>query len=442
MKKIIFLTFGFLLLTSGYLMADFEHLGCGARASALGGYTAFSDDVYGIYYNPGGLSWVKFPEMSLDYARLWYGLSDNSILNDGFFGYVSPLKNKSSAIGVAWHNFALMEYYTENNLILSYSNRFTENFGLGVSLKPFYQDYNMDKYTLADPLFDYGKKTHNSAFGIDLGLLWNFYPDSFLGISLLNLNIFESISDIGFSEIQFLPTTINLGIAYRRHYRQDNLFSAGVDMEYSDSDIKLKAGIEKWFSKKRFGLRGGLGFGSKQYYDISLGMGIRFKLVEIDYSFNLPVNGIVGTVGTHRISLVYRFIPLEIAMRPVSIGEYEAERVKLQEKVKELQRKLEEAGSGIYDKKLEEMESLNKEIYNLKRKLRAAESALKKRSAAAPKPKKKPGAKTHTVRAGESLPSIAEKYYGDSSLWKKIYDANKNKIERGQITPGQVLVIP
>jgi nucleoid-associated protein YgaU len=59
----------------------------------------------------------------------------------------------------------------------------------------------------------------------------------------------------------------------------------------------------------------------------------------------------------------------------------------------------------------------------------------------APKPKMGGGA-AHTVKPGESLPSIAEKYYGDSSQWKKIYEANKNKIKRGQVEPGQVLVIP
>jgi len=173
--------------------ADFDHLGCGARPSALGGYTAFSDDVYGIYYNPGGLSWVKYPELSFDYARLWYGLTDNSNLSDGFLGYVHPLKNKRSAVAVGWHNFSLMGYYIENNLTVSYSNRFSDNFGLGISGKPFYQDYNMDEYTDTDPVFDSGNNTYKSAFGIDLGLLWSFYPDFFMGMSLLNVNLFESI---------------------------------------------------------------------------------------------------------------------------------------------------------------------------------------------------------------------------------------------------------
>jgi LysM repeat protein len=55
-----------------------------------------------------------------------------------------------------------------------------------------------------------------------------------------------------------------------------------------------------------------------------------------------------------------------------------------------------------------------------------------------PTPKKR----FHTVVAGDSLPSIAQKYYGDSSKWKVIYEANRDKIVRGQLLPGTVLEIP
>lgn len=49
----------------------------------------------------------------------------------------------------------------------------------------------------------------------------------------------------------------------------------------------------------------------------------------------------------------------------------------------------------------------------------------------------------HVVRSGDSLWSIAKKYYGDGAKYTKIYDANKDKIKNpAVIKPGQKLVIP
>ena len=51
--------------------------------------------------------------------------------------------------------------------------------------------------------------------------------------------------------------------------------------------------------------------------------------------------------------------------------------------------------------------------------------------------------RTHVVQPGEGLFRIAEKYYGDSTKWKKIRDANKTRIDPdGHVRAGQVLVIP
>jgi LysM repeat protein len=57
-------------------------------------------------------------------------------------------------------------------------------------------------------------------------------------------------------------------------------------------------------------------------------------------------------------------------------------------------------------------------------------------------PPAQPKKRFHTVVAGDTLPKIAQKYYGDSSKWRVIYEANKDKIVRGQLLPGTVLEIP
>ena len=49
----------------------------------------------------------------------------------------------------------------------------------------------------------------------------------------------------------------------------------------------------------------------------------------------------------------------------------------------------------------------------------------------------------HTVKKGETLQSISKKYYGSTSYYKRIYEANKSKIKNiHKIQPGWKLLIP
>ena len=49
----------------------------------------------------------------------------------------------------------------------------------------------------------------------------------------------------------------------------------------------------------------------------------------------------------------------------------------------------------------------------------------------------------YTVVAGDTLGSIAQQFFGDSSQWTRIFDANMDQIsDPDLIFPGQVLRIP
>lgn len=51
--------------------------------------------------------------------------------------------------------------------------------------------------------------------------------------------------------------------------------------------------------------------------------------------------------------------------------------------------------------------------------------------------------RTYTVQGGDSLSKIAKSQYGDASQWKRIYEANRDKIKNPDlIRPGQELTIP
>jgi len=51
--------------------------------------------------------------------------------------------------------------------------------------------------------------------------------------------------------------------------------------------------------------------------------------------------------------------------------------------------------------------------------------------------------RTYTVQRGDSLSKIAKQFYGDVKQWKRIADANTDKIKNPDlIQPGWVLIIP
>jgi len=54
-----------------------------------------------------------------------------------------------------------------------------------------------------------------------------------------------------------------------------------------------------------------------------------------------------------------------------------------------------------------------------------------------------PYTQTHTVQSGDTLSKIAQKYYGDASLYTKIFEANRDQLkDPNRIFPGQKLRIP
>jgi nucleoid-associated protein YgaU len=50
---------------------------------------------------------------------------------------------------------------------------------------------------------------------------------------------------------------------------------------------------------------------------------------------------------------------------------------------------------------------------------------------------------TYTVKSGDTLWAIAERFYGDGSMWTRIHDANRGRIaDPDMIQPGWTLTIP
>lgn len=78
--------------------------------------------------------------------------------------------------------------------------------------------------------------------------------------------------------------------------------------------------------------------------------------------------------------------------------------------------------------------------------MNGTEDTSRPSSSKATAPKKvtpKVESRTYTIKSGDTLWAIAQKYYGNGSQYTKIYNANKDKIkDPNLIYPGQVIKIP
>ncbi|MDD5558002.1 MAG: LysM peptidoglycan-binding domain-containing protein, partial [bacterium] len=88
-----------------------------------------------------------------------------------------------------------------------------------------------------------------------------------------------------------------------------------------------------------------------------------------------------------------------------------------------------------------------REMAEIERRLQAPRPAPASAPAAAAAPAPAPAAaraaRRYRVAAGDSLSSLAVRFYGDAARWRDIYNANRNTVPNPRsLTPGQILIIP
>ena len=82
-------------------------------------------------------------------------------------------------------------------------------------------------------------------------------------------------------------------------------------------------------------------------------------------------------------------------------------------------------------------QKLNMIVGNVKYIEAVDDSALRSPQPQAARPK------VHEVQSGDTLSSIADKYYGEANAYQRIFEANRPMLnDPDEIYPGQVLIIP
>lgn len=463
------------------LFAGFGDAGLGARTAGMAqAFSAVANDANAISANPAGLALLKEPEMSASYGRLYTGLNDDSKIGQGYFGLAFPAKRYLPGIvGVGWDELRLSEAYCETVFTGAYADTVYPGLSVGGSFKYLRKTYVSDGYTESDPLFasnGYAK----SGLGIDLGGLYRVNDNYTVALVFKNVNR----PDMGLGGTDRLPMQARAGAAY--------WVSRGLvdmDIAMSDGNYDVSVGAERLF-QGRYLFRVGFLAGNDSKRNVSLGFGSRFGAANFDYSFTLPLAGIAGTTGSHRLAFGFKFGGAERLAeeeaRRADAEEIRAAKSRLAEQerqIKALEQKIREqeaskkaavmapkaaeqpaipvsAAPAAVEPALKviepepqkavvedtllllknELEQARKEAAEFRERLISLEEKGKKKPAA-PAPERARSA--YVVQDGDTLESIAEKVYGDGSKWSAIYKANAGAVGRsGAVKPGQTLVIP
>jgi hypothetical protein len=280
--------------------AQFLELGVSARSMGMGdAFTAVSNDVSAVYYNPAGLTSLLGTEIMATYVDMPAGIQY------GFFAAGFPLESVGGVLGIG------ISYLTSGDMLERTYNRglgtgrtFAWN-DMAVSLS--YGRYLTDRFSLGFSVRYIGEQTHDysaASWGADVGTSYNTgYRDFKLAMAITNFG-----PDLKFIEKTApLPINFRFGGSINVVDGIDHVVVMAAEGSHpSDNLEKYNAGIEYLF-KDRFALR----VGSRFNYDsdgITAGAGMRIPygeegLMSFDYAYQ--DFGILTEV--HRFTMAFAF---------------------------------------------------------------------------------------------------------------------------------------
>lgn len=310
------------LLLAAPARAAFDDNGAGARAPGLGdAFTALADDVYAIHYNPAGLSQLERPQFAAAYSKLYAGLSDGSDIGSSQLMYAHPLaRGRKGAFGASWERFSLSGLYTEQSLTAAYGRQVTggeqgAKLSLGASAKYLMRSFTRSAEASnscsglncsggADPVL--AGATSKGVPDLDFGLLYRFPRRLQAGLMLQHV----LTPNVAFQGTDKLDRALNAGLAYKSLWMslvgELKLHKTGGGTLAKD----MIFAAERYFptlDRGQFGVRGSLGLGSADWKQLTMGASYRINKIQIDYAYLIPVGGVQGQSGSHRVGMTFHF---------------------------------------------------------------------------------------------------------------------------------------
>ncbi len=261
--------------------AQFLELGVSARAMGMAeAFTAVSDDITSVYYNPAGLTYLYGREAAFTYIRM------PADINYGFAAIGLPLESIGGVLGIGMYGLSSgsideMTYYriptgrtfswNDYAISVSYGRYLTDRFSIGVTVK--YIGEFVHDYTASGWAADVGTVYNTGFRGFKIAMvITNFGPD----MTFIR-NAFP------------LPINFKFGGSINVIEGVDHLVTFAAEGSHpSDNLEKYNSGVEYVF-QNRFILRAGGRFN----YDVdgfAAGGGLRLPFGEdcelrFDYAF-------------------------------------------------------------------------------------------------------------------------------------------------------------
>jgi hypothetical protein len=283
------------------LEIDVLKAGVGARPLGMGGaFVAVADDVDSPYWNPAGLSRVKFYEITTMQTKL------STDANHYYVSYVQPLLG--GAIGISWVQLSLGDIYEtgsttneynevvplgvfsyySNAYMIAYGREIAPNLSFGLTAK--YLEAEMPGLVSSE-----GGSAHG--YSLTPGLLWK--PSDRISVGM-KIDELVSSQKWGTGTEEKVPAKYRLGIAYSSFLMNYPYILSGDYSQISKAGYAGEGALGVEIRPGVISLRAGLIDSA-----MTAGVGFADKHISIDYAY---VNQLVlSRENVHRISLTGRW---------------------------------------------------------------------------------------------------------------------------------------
>ena len=283
---------------SGTVSLQFLKLGIDARAIGMGeAYTAVTDDISSVYWNPAGLSLKDESQLFMSHTN-WVGetyheyLAYSTVVGLGYVAlsasvFHTPLMDETTEkeFGPTGRTFR----FSAAAVGLTYANRFTDQFSFGITGK--YLNENIADESVHSFAVDFGTLYNTNWRNTIIGMsLRNFGPDTEYNVDQKDTpqdsgDILNHVDKTGTAVP--IPMNFSLGLA-TDIFREDNSsLIASVQLDNTvDRSETWNVGAE--FNWNILFLRGGyqINYDAASY---SFGFGVRvpssIAIINVDYSF-------------------------------------------------------------------------------------------------------------------------------------------------------------